>query len=99
MTKKSETVTTEQLFAMIQKLQAENEALKKAPTKAERPRIRVTDKGGIAITPKGSTTFYFYADQWAKIEPMVKEINAFVKANADKLISEADRKARAKANR
>ena len=85
---KAEAPSNEQLMQLVLSLKAENEALKASRASS----ISLSDKGGINVnipSGKASVNLHFYHWQWAKVSAMRDEIDAFVKKNADKLISEA----------
>lgn len=85
---KAEALSNEQLMQLILSLKAENEALKASAPQAA---ISVSAKGGINVSVpsgKGSVNLHFYVWQWEKVSAMRDKVDAFVKANKGKLISE-----------
>lgn len=77
------TVSTEQLFALIEKLKNENEALKKAKT--AKVTVKLGEKGNLCIYGLQRFPFAFYAAQLEWILDNEKMLREFMKANADKL--------------
>lgn len=80
---KNESISNEQLFALIEKLKAENEALKK--TKTAKVTVKLGDKGNICVYGLQRFPFAFYAAQLEWILDNEKMLREFIKANADKL--------------
>lgn len=71
------------LLAMIQKLQAENEALKAHKTNGIR--IKVGEKGGMVVSGFGQYPYTFYHSQWVKFREHLGEIDAWFAANEHSL--------------
>jgi hypothetical protein len=73
----------EDLRAELERLRAENEALK---TKGPRGlSLRVSEKGGVSLYGVRRFPVTFYADEWEKILGMADEIRRFSEENAGKL--------------
>jgi hypothetical protein len=73
----------EDLRAELERLRAENEALK---TKGPRGlSLRVSEKGGVSLYGVRRFPVTFYADEWEKILGMADEIRRFSEANAGQL--------------
>jgi len=73
----------QEMKAELQRLQAENEALK---TRASRAiSMKVSEKGGVSIYGLGRFPVTLYKEQWAKLLDMADEIRAFLKDNDSKL--------------
>jgi hypothetical protein len=72
--------TNAELLAMIQRLQEENQALRKSKTRAIT--LKVSEKGGVSLYGMGKWPVTLYAGQWEKVFDMVDDIKAFIKANA-----------------
>ena len=68
--------TPEEMQAELDKLRAENEALK-------RPRgqmsLRVSEKGALSVYGLGRFPVTLYREQWEKLLGMTDEIRAFIK--------------------
>lgn len=69
--------------AELEKLRAENEALKK--TKEKGLTMKIGEKGGLSVYGLGRFPVTLYKEQWARLLAMADEIHAFIKANDDKL--------------
>jgi hypothetical protein len=70
--------------AELERLRAENEALKKA----SRPgglAIKVSEKGGVSVYGLGRFPVTLYQEQWEKLLGHVDEIRAFIEANRGSL--------------
>ena len=73
----------EDMKAELEKLRAENEALKK--TKEKGLTMKIGAKGGLSVYGLGRFPVTLYKEQWAWLLAMADEIQAFIKANDDKL--------------
>ena len=71
------------LKAEIEKLKAENDALKK--TKAQGLTMKVSQKGALSIYGMGRFPVTLYKEQWTRLLDMSDEIRAFIEANAEEL--------------
>ena len=70
--------------AELERLRAENEALKKG----SRPgglAIKVSEKGGVSVYGLGRFPVTLYQEQWDKLLAHVDEIRAFIEANRGSL--------------
>jgi hypothetical protein len=73
----------EDLRAELERLRAENEALK---TKGPRGlSLRVSEKGGVSLYGIRRFPITFYADEWEKILGMADDIRRFSEENAGQL--------------
>jgi hypothetical protein len=73
----------EDLRAELERLRAENEALK---TKSPRGlSLRVSEKGGVSLYGIRRFPVTFYADEWEKILGMADDIRRFSAENAAQL--------------
>jgi hypothetical protein len=73
----------EDLKAELERLRAENEALKAKTTRATT--IKVSEKGGVSVYGLGRFPVTLYKEQWLKLLGMADEIKAFIAANESKL--------------
>ena len=73
----------EQLQAEINRLRAENEALKKSSSKGLS--LRVSEKGGVSVYGLGRFPVTLYREQWLRLLDMAEEIRAFIDVNASQL--------------
>jgi hypothetical protein len=68
----------------LEKLRAENAALKKKTTSRE-VSMKVSEKGGLSVYGLGRFPVTLYREQWEKLLGMSDEIQAFIVTNASKL--------------
>ncbi len=73
----------EDLKAELERLRAENEALKAKTTRATT--IKVSEKGGVSVYGLGRFPVTLYKEQWLKLLGMADEIKAFIAENESKL--------------
>ena len=73
----------EDMKAELEKLRAENEALKK--TKEKGLTMKIGEKGGLSVYGLGRFPVTLYKEQWIRLLAMAGEIKAFIEANGDKL--------------
>ncbi len=76
-------MTEEDPKAELERLRAENAALKAQQTKALR--LQVSQKGGASLYGIRRFPVTFYADEWDQILGMADEIRAFIAENRSKL--------------
>jgi hypothetical protein len=78
-------MTDEDLQAEVERLRAENEALKnrKAPVIS----IKVSEKGGVSVYGLGRFPVTLYKEQWVRLLDMGEDIRAFIRDNDAKLKS------------
>jgi hypothetical protein len=67
----------------LERLKAENQALKAKTTRATS--IRVSEKGGVSVYGLGRFPVTLYKEQWLKLLEMVDQIKAFIVENEGKL--------------
>jgi hypothetical protein len=72
----------ENLQAQLERLRAENTALK---SRATSETIRVSDKGGVSVYGLGRFPVTLYKEQWLKLLDMTDEIRKFIAENDAKL--------------
>jgi len=70
-------MSDEALQKEIERLKAENEALKARGTRGVS--MKVSEKGGVSIYGLGRFPVTLYKEQWAKLLAMADEIRAFLK--------------------
>ena len=73
----------EDLQAELERLRAENEALK-AKSKGSTS-IRVSEKGGVSVYGLGRFPVTLYKEQWLKLLTMAEEIKRFIAENDSRL--------------
>ena len=71
------------LQAELERLRAENEALKAKSTRATS--IRVSEKGGVSVYGLGRFPVTLYKEQWLKLLDMGEDIRRFIAENEGKL--------------
>jgi hypothetical protein len=76
-------MSEQDLKAELERLKAENEALKAKTTRATS--IRVSEKGGVSVYGLGRFPVTLYKEQWLKLLGMVDELKAFIAENEGKL--------------
>jgi hypothetical protein len=72
-------MTDEDLRAEIERLKAENEALK-APTRGQ-VSLKVSEKGGVSVYGLGRFPVTLYKEQWEKLLGMAEQIKKFLDQN------------------
>jgi hypothetical protein len=75
----------EELKAELDKLRAENAALKK--TSARGLSLKVSEKGALSVYGLGRFPVTLYKEQWKKLLDMTDDIRAFIAANDAQLKS------------
>ena len=73
----------EEMKAELERLKAENEALKSRSSRGIS--MKVSEKGGVSIYGLGRFPVTLYKEQWAKLLDMADDIRAFIKENEPKL--------------
>jgi hypothetical protein len=76
---------SDDLKAEIERLRAENEALKK-PVRGN-PSMKVSEKGALSVYGMGRFPVTLYKEQWLRLLGMADDIRAFIEANNDRLKS------------
>jgi hypothetical protein len=75
---------SDDLKAEIERLKAENEALKKkAPARGIS--LKVSEKGAVSVYGMGRFPVTLYKEQWLKLLEMADDIRAFIRDNEGKL--------------
>jgi hypothetical protein len=75
----------EDLRTEIEKLRAENEALKRTSSKGLS--LRVSEKGALSIYGLGRFPVTLYKEQWLRLLDMTEDIKTFIKQNEVQLKS------------
>jgi hypothetical protein len=76
-------MSDEDLKAELERLKAENEALKKR--RSQSVSMKVSEKGAISVYGLGRFPVTLYQEQWNKLLSMADEIKQFIAENKDKL--------------
>jgi hypothetical protein len=72
-------MSDQNLQAELERLKAENEALKKRSGRGIS--MKVSEKGGVSVYGLGRFPVTLYKEQWAKLLDMADDIRAFIKEN------------------
>jgi hypothetical protein len=75
--------SNEDLAAELQRLRAENEALKKSTSRSLS--MKVSEKGGVSVYGLGRFPVTLYKEQWIRLLDLADELRAFIRENSDKL--------------
>ncbi len=73
----------EELKAELERLKAENAALKARGSKGVS--LKVSEKGGVSVYGLGRFPVTLYQEQWLKLLDMAEDIRSFIKENEGKL--------------
>jgi hypothetical protein len=74
---------SEELQAELERLRAENEALKNRRTGSVS--MKVSEKGAVSVYGLGRFPVTLYQEQWTKLLGISEEIKAFIEENRSKL--------------
>jgi hypothetical protein len=77
----------EELKTEIERLRAENEALKRSSSKGLS--LRVSEKGALSVYGLGRFPVTLYREQWLRLLDLTEDIRAFIKQNEAQLKSKA----------
>jgi hypothetical protein len=77
----------EELKTELERLRAENEALKRSSSKGLS--LRVSEKGALSVYGLGRFPVTLYKEQWLRLLDMTEDIRGFIKQNEDQLKSKA----------
>ncbi len=72
----------EEMKAELERLRAENDALKRGKEKGLT--LKISEKGGLSVYGLGRFPVTLYKEQWIRLLAMAEEIRLFIDANADK---------------
>ena len=75
--------TNDDVQKELEKLRAENAALKK--TSARGLSLKVSEKGALSVYGMGRFPVTLYKEQWERLLTAVDDIRAFIKANESQL--------------
>ena len=73
----------EDLKKEVERLRAENEALKRSSSKGLS--MRVSQKGALSVYGLGRFPVTLYKEQWLRLLDMTEDIQSFIKQNEDQL--------------
>ena len=75
--------TEDELKAELEKLKAENAALKTRTSRGIS--MKVSEKGGVSVYGLGRFPVTLYQEQWTKLLDMADDLRAFIRENEGKL--------------
>ena len=73
----------------LERLRAENAALKAAGARRGGVSFKVSEKGGLSVYGLGRFPVTLYKEQWAKLLDLADDIRAFIKAHEAELKSKS----------
>ena len=73
----------------LERLRAENAALKASSARRGSVSFKVSEKGGVSVYGLGRFPVTLYKEQWAKLLDLAHEIRAFIKAHDAELKSKS----------
>ena len=76
-------MSDDDLRAEVERLRAENEALKKGGAKGVS--LKVSEKGGVSVYGLGRFPITLYQEQWLKLLDMADQIRDFIDAHKSEL--------------
>ncbi len=76
-------MSDQDLKAELERLRAENDALKK--TNARGLSMKISEKGGLSVYGLGRFPVTLYKEQWVKLLGMAEDIKSFIAANESAL--------------
>ncbi len=77
----------EEMRTELERLRAENEALKKSSSKGLS--MRVSEKGALSVYGLGRFPVTLYKEQWLRLLEMSEEIRSFIRQNEAQLKTKA----------
>lgn len=77
-------MSEEDLKAEIERLKAENEALKTGPKRGALS-LRISEKGALSVYGLGRFPVTLYKEQWIKLLGIADEIKSFIEENNSRL--------------
>jgi hypothetical protein len=78
-------MNTEDLQAELERLRAENEALKTGRPAKGAMSLKVSEKGAVSVYGLGRFPVTLYREQWERLLASADEIQKFIADNEDKL--------------
>jgi len=80
-------VADDDVQSELDRLRAENAALKASSARRGGVSFKVSEKGGVSVYGLGRFPVTLYKEQWAKLLDLADEIRAFIKAHEAELKS------------
>lgn len=81
--------TNDDLKAELERLKAENQALKSQSASKGGLTLKVSQKGAVSVYGMGRFPVTLYKEQWIKLLDMSDDIREFIKTNDDALKTKA----------
>lgn len=78
-------MSNEDLQTELERLRAENEALKASNKRAGSISMKVSEKGAVSVYGLGRFPVTLYKEQWLKLLAMAEEIKQFILENRERL--------------
>lgn len=76
---------SDDMKAELERLRAENAALKATKTAAGSLSLKVSEKGALSVYGMGRFPVTLYKEQWLKLLGIAEEIKTFIQSNDSKL--------------
>lgn len=76
---------SEDMKTELDRLRAENEALKNKKSNSGTLSMKVSEKGALSVYGMGRFPVTLYKEQWLKLLAITEELKAFIKENDSKL--------------
>ncbi|MBC7419215.1 MAG: hypothetical protein H7328_00670 [Bdellovibrio sp.] len=76
---------SDDMKAELERLRAENEALKSKKADRGTLSMKVSEKGALSVYGMGRFPVTLYKEQWLKLLGITEELKSFIAANDDKL--------------
>jgi hypothetical protein len=80
-------MSEEELRMEIERLRAENEALRRSASKGLS--LRISEKGGLSVYGLGRFPVTLYKEQWLRLLDLADEIKTFIQQNEARLRSKS----------
>jgi hypothetical protein len=78
-------MSTDDMQAELERLRAENEALKQNKARVGSTSMKVSEKGAVSVYGLGRFPVTLYQEQWLKLLGLADDIKAFIEENRSRL--------------
>ena len=82
-------MTDDDVESELERLRAENAALKASSARRVGVSFKVSEKGGVSVYGLGRFPVTLYKEQWAKLLDLADDLRAFIKAHEAELKSKS----------